>query len=72
MYGGITYSPPEGPVDLSRVPNGTLGDESVSNIIISMSIISFSHYRQLSPTSVSDSIEESTSVAPTWNLSWFE
>ena len=27
MYGGITYSPPEGPVDLSRVPNGTLGED---------------------------------------------
>ena len=30
MYDGITCSPPEGTVDLSQVPDGTLlGDESV-------------------------------------------
>ena len=71
MYDGITYSPPEGTVDLSQVPDGTLGDESVSN---TFQFVSFhSRYRQLPPTSVKDSIEESTSsMVPTWNLSWFE
>ena len=30
-YGAITYSPPKGPIDLSRVPNGTLGDECLTH-----------------------------------------
>ena len=60
----------EEPVNLSKVPDGILGDGvSHSN---SVSITSFSHYRQLSPISVSDSTEYSVSMVPTWNPSWFE
>ena len=65
-------------IDLSGVPDGTLGKCVLSSykncgVISCFKLLSsFSHYRQLSPISVSDSTEYSVSMVPTWNPSWFE